>query len=126
MTQKDYSQEIFNLQNEMRSEITEMVSQCENKRVNIPYYYDVDDCDEDLIDELINDGYNIIEGDPYNNTQITLYWLDTPINDTIIACKINDRGCVDLISLENVHSLTDVENLYQLADLHATLKQVLY
>lgn len=126
MTQKNYSQEIFNLQNEIRSAITEMVSQCENKRINIPYYYDVDDYDEDLIDELINDGYNINEGNPYDNTQISLYnWFDIPIEDNIIACKINDNGRVDLIAPENVYSLTDIANLYQLADLHTTLKEII-
>lgn len=126
MTQKNYTQEIFDLQNEIRSAITELISQCENKRINIPYYYDVDDCDKDLIDELISDGYNVNEGDPYNNFEVTLYnWFDTPIEDIIIACKINQYGNVDLITPENLYSLNDITNLYHLADLHTKLIEVL-
>lgn len=124
MKQKTFTQRIFDLQNEIRSAITELVK--EHQCIKIPYYYDFDenyDCDiEDEINEYKEQGFNIQEGDTCNNFSLTLFdFFDMPHDDEIIGCRLNKRDEVEVLSITNSYALTDIANLYHLADLYDVL-----
>ena len=121
MEVKSFTQSVFDLQNEIRLAITELVK--ERQCIKIPFYYDFDenyDSDaEESIKEYKEMGFNIQEGDTYDNTTLQLYDFFHNLNDDdIIGCRLNKRGEVEILSITNTYALTDIANLCDLAELY--------
>lgn len=124
MEVKSFNQRLFDIQNEIRSAITDLVKK--HQCIKIPFYYDFGENYDSDIEEEIKEykemGFNIQEGDTSDNTTLQLYdFFDMPHDDEIIGCRLNKRGEVEILSITNIYALTDIANLYHLADLYDIL-----
>lgn len=124
MEVKSFTQRVFDLQNEIRSAITELVK--EHQCIKIPFYYDFDEnCNSDTeedIKEYKEMGFNIQEGDTYENVTLQLYDFFHNLNDDdVIGCRLNKRGEVEILSITDTYTLTDIANLCDLAELYDVL-----
>lgn len=124
MEVKSFTQRLFDIQNEIRSAITDLVK--EHQCIKIPFYYDFDENYDSDVEEEIKEykemGFNIQEGNTSDNTTLQLYdFFDMPHEDEIIGCRLNKRDEVEILSISNTYTLTDIANPYHLADLYDIL-----
>lgn len=124
MEKQNFSHRIYELQNEIKNAITKLVS--EYQCIKIPYYYDFGanyDCDyEEEIKAYKEQGFDIQEGDISNNFTMYLYdFFGTFHYDEIIGCRLNKKNQVEILSISNKYSLSDIANICHLSDLYEML-----
>lgn len=121
----DYQKRIYDIRKEIENEIINLIKSNKDNFVKIPYY-----CEEDYIDDeveqLIEDGYNVIKEDGFNLNVQTINHCGYIQYIDVVALSINKFGDVEIIDKEqNIHILSDVSNLNELSNIYDILYDVI-
>ena len=114
--EKNYRQRVWDLRKEIEQSIEEIV--CNKNQINIPFYYDEDEIDDD-IETLIEDEYDVRAENGVNlYVEITNHCGYIQQIYIVAVCR-NSRGEVELVSKDsNIHYLTDVARMEDLVEIY--------
>lgn len=117
----NYRKEIWDLSKRIREDIYAIVL-LNDSHINIPFYYDEDDMDDD-IQYLIDEKYDVRAGSGCNLKVGAINYYGH-INDIeVVAIQIY-KGAVELVDKSSrTHSLSDVINLTDLAEIYERIAQ---
>lgn len=117
----DYRKEIWDLSKRIREDIYAIVL-LNDSRINIPFYYDEDDMDDD-IQTLIDEEYDIRPGVGCNLNVETLNYCSYIKDIEVVAIQIY-KGDVELVDkTSHTHLLSDVTKLNDLAEIYERITQ---
>lgn len=104
---KDFYQQYVQLSNEVIEEVRKLVNE-HGGRILVPYYYLDDDVDDD-VEQLIEDGFDVRNGDGDNLTVL----VDTGVTldlVEIVAVKTG-KGIVLITKDSNLYNFQDIATL---------------
>ena len=115
--EKNYRQQVWDLRKEIEQSIEEIVRNNDN-HINIPFYYDEDEIDDD-IETLIEDEYDVRAENGVNLYVEVINYCGYIQQIYIVAVCCNSRGEVELVSKDsNIHYLTDVARMEDLVEIY--------
>ena len=101
---ENFDKKLYQLENEIINAIKNVIYFKGNKNntpyeeLLIPYYYDEDNITNE-IEELIEEGYNVKEGNEYDNLTIDIVnYSGYKLNVSVVALMINTYDEVELIA----------------------------
>lgn len=116
---KKYSEKLWQLRQEIIADIKDILLANDN-RVNIPFFYDEDEIDDD-IETLIEDEYNVQVGKDSDNLLIyTENYCGYRSHIYVVAIHLEKNGNIlittkrsNIVYIEDIHDLHDLINLYE-------------
>jgi hypothetical protein len=118
MEKTNFSEKVWNLKQEIIYAIKHIVFASDGKQVNIPFYYDEDEYNED-VEQLIEDEYEVFTGKPYNNLNIVLEnYCGYNINADIVSLYIKDNELYVVTSKCDSYRIFDVTNITDLVKIY--------
>jgi hypothetical protein len=121
----DYQKRIYDIRKEIENEIINLIKTNKDNFVKIPYYCEEDYIDDD-VEQLIEDGYNVIKEDGFNLNVQTFNYCGYVQYIDVVAISINKFDVVEIIDKEqNIHILSDVSNLNELSNIYDILYDVI-
>ena len=121
----DYQKVIYEIRKEIENEIINLIKTNKDNFVKIPYYCEEDYIDDD-VEQLIEDGYNVIKEDGFNLNVQTINYCGYIQYIDVVAISINKFDVVEIIDKEqNTHILSDVSNLNELSNIYDILYDVI-
>lgn len=119
---KNYRQQVWDLRKEIEQSIEEIVRNNDN-HINIPFYYDEDEIDDD-IETLIEDEYDVRAENGVNLYVEVINYCGYIQQIYIVAVCCNSRGEVELVSKDsNIHYLTDVARMEDLVEIYERISE---
>lgn len=114
---KNYRQQVWDLRKEIEQSIEEIVRNNDN-HINIPFYYDEDEIDDD-IKTLIEDEYDVRAENGVNLYVEVINYCGYIQQIEVVAISINRRGEVGLVSKSsNTHYISDVARMEDLVEIY--------
>ena len=114
----NFRQRLRDLETEVKCAIEELVS--EHKEIKIPYEYE--ELNDD-VQQLIDDGFIVEEGDAGNNFIMELGNLfGDPLEVAIVGAKSVKNGTYIISDLQETYALNDVGDLRHLINLYEVLE----
>ena len=122
---ENFDKKLYQLENEIINAIKNVIYFKGNKNntpyeeLLIPYYYDEDNITNE-IEELIEEGYNVKEGNEYDNLTIDIVnYCGYKLNVSVVALMINTYDEVELITADREsYRISDIVNTRQLINLY--------
>ena len=122
---ENFDKKLYHLENEIINAIKNVIYFKGNKNdtpyeeLLIPYYYDEDNITNE-IEELIEEGYNVKEGNEYDNLTIDIVnYSGYKLNVSVVALMINTDDEVELITADREsYRISDIVNTRQLINLY--------
>lgn len=116
---KKYSEKLWQLRQEIIADIKDILL-ANGNRVNIPFFYDEDEIDDD-IETLIEDEYNVQVGKDSDNLLIyTENYCGYRSHIYVVAIHLEKNGNIlittkrsNIVYIEDIHDLHDLINLYE-------------
>lgn len=120
--EKNYRQQVWDLRKEIEQSIEEIVRNNDN-HINIPFYYDEDEIDDD-IETLIEDEYDVRAENGVNLYVEATNYCGYIQQIYVVAVCCNNRGEVELVSKDsNIHYLTDVARMEDLVEIYERISE---
>lgn len=128
MEKKDFGKAIRDLNEEMLNEIRQIVKEAEGT-INIPYYYDDYSYNEDIVNELTEDEYDVREGDSQDNLQVALIG-DWDMREDVVVVAVSlgnhyNKNAVLLINEEqNSYEIDCNDNSFMINEVLEALRKI--
>lgn len=119
---KNYRQQVWDLRKEIEQSIEEIVRNNGN-HINIPFYYDEDEIDDD-IETLIEDEYDVRAENGVNLYIEVINHCGYNQQIEVVAVCRNSRGEVELVSKNsNIHYISDVSRMEDLVEIYERISE---
>ena len=120
--EKNYRQQVWDLRKEIEQSIEEIVRNNDN-HINIPFYYDEDEIDDD-IETLIEDEYDVRAENGVNLYVEVINHCGYIQQIEVVAVCRNSRGEVELVSKNsNIHYIDDVSRMEDLVEIYERISE---
>lgn len=118
---KKYSEKLWQLRQEIIADIKDILL-ANGNRVNIPFFYDEDEIDDD-IETLIEDEYNVQVGKDSDNLLIyTENYCGYRSHIYVVAIHLEKNGNIVITTKRsNIVYIEDIYDLHDLINLHEAL-----
>lgn len=117
----NFRKRLRDLVTELKGAIEELV--LEHKVIKIPYEYE--ELDEN-VQQLIDDGFVVEEGDPNNNFILPLEnFVGEPLDTVIVGVSCGMNGVYIITDMEESFDLIHIDNVHCLINLHEVLECVI-
>lgn len=123
MSKVNYLEQIFLLKDSIKQDIMDIVNVMGGE-IKIPYYYDEDFIDDD-VETLIEDGYDVRVGSPYDNLRVRVtcedMYEDIERDIEVVAFQICNDKLEIISSRSDVYSIAQINDVQILALSYETL-----
>lgn len=127
MSKANYLEQIFWLKVNIKHDIMDIVNTMGGE-IKIPYYYDEDFIDDD-IETLIEDGYDVRVGSPYDNLRVKVtcedMYEDIEKDIEVVAVQICNDKLEIISSRSDVYSIAQINDIQILALIYETLHKII-
>lgn len=127
MSKVNYLEQIFLLKDSIKQDIMDIVNVMGGE-IKIPYYYDEDFIDDD-IETLIEDGYDVRVGSPYDNLRVRVtcedMYEDIERHIEVVAFQVYNDKLEIISSCSNVYSIAQINDVQILALIYETIYKLI-
>ena len=127
MSKVNYLEQIFWLKVNIKHDIMDIVNVMGGE-IKIPYYYDEDFIDDD-VETLIEDGYDVRVGSPYDNLRVRVtcedMYEDIERDIEVVAFQVCNDKLEIISSRSDVYSIAQINDVQILALIYETIYKLI-